>query len=388
MKETMLGSRRDFMLNSASMAAVAPFVMRSGSGFGLQGQNDLQLGIVGTGGRGRDLLTATVKVPGAHVAAICDLNPDAIAKAQAIVTGHQPTVYTYYGDMLEKEKLDGVFVVVPPFLHKSIVVDVLNSGRHCYSEKPLAVTVGELDAIVAASKENKKWVQVGHQLRYREYYRNAMKMIHEGVAGEIGYVSGQRFAGWNGKPSQGKMKWLWSIEESGDQIVEQSVHELDVINWIMNDHPIRMAGLGGQNMLFAPKGNQTTDHYSLSLEYPGGRQASFEMLKYSVKGLGTTAIHAYGTKAGFDVGYSGAPKIYWRDGQAPTEVQGQDVDMDVAAVSSFFDCIRNNQKPFCDVENGRIAALTALMGRKAMYERRVVTWDELLKEGSPETPQK
>ncbi|MDA2928704.1 Gfo/Idh/MocA family oxidoreductase [Acidobacteria bacterium AH-259-O06] len=386
------GNRRDFIRQSAAIAGAAPAMIGlGGTSFGQSGNSDILCGMIGTGNRGRTILERIIKLQGVRVAALCDIQPEALDKGRSIVAGHKPQTYWYYRDLLEQQDLDAVFVVTPPYLHKPMVIDVLQSGRHCYAEKPIALTVNEIEEVGKEAKKAKGILQVGQQLRYRPQYRKAMEMIHRGEIGEVGFVRAQRYANWNGKPREGKMRWLYSIEESGDQIVEQSVHELDVLNWVMNDHPVRIAGLGGQNMLFEPKGNQIMDHYGLTLEYPGNRHAIFSMLKYAVREMGGTFIHAYGSKAVFDVSYRGPAKIVWREGQGtsePTTLDVEDVDMTLESVSDFFRCIRENEQPFCNIEVASSAALTALLGRKAMYERRVVTWRELLKEGAPVRPRR
>ena len=88
-----------------------------------------------------------------------------------------------------------------------------------------------------------------------------------------------------------------------------------------------------------------------------------------------------------DAPLSGPSKIYWRGKDAPPEeITAEEVNTTYESVKGFFDCIRQGSRPVVDAETGRIAALTAMLGRKAIYERRVVTWDELLKEGAPVRP--
>lgn len=383
-------NRRDFIRRSAGMAGAAPAVLGLGERlFGQVGKSDLLCGMIGTGGRGQTILRSLVQVSGVRVAALCDINPQALEQAKGIVAGHAPRTYSYYRDLLEQGDLDAVFVVTPPYLHKPMVVEVLQAGLHCYAEKPIALTVNEIEEIRKEAGKAKGILQVGHQLRYRSYYRKIIPLIHEGKIGPVGFIRAQRYANWDGRPRQGRMYWLYSIEESGDQIVEQSVHELDILNWLMNDHPLRLAGFGGQNLLDTPPGNQIMDHYSLSLEYPGNRHATFSMLKYAVREMGGTFIHAYGSKGVADVSYTGPARIVWRgEAERVEEIQAEDVDMTLESVRHFFTSIREGKEPLCNIETARLAALTALLGRTAMYERRVVTWEELLGKGAATLPQR
>lgn len=382
-------NRRNFILSSATTLS-APAILGLAGTLGAAAANEIRAGFIGTGGRGRALLGHALKSPGVKITALCDIDPDARAKAARMASAHKPATFSYYKKLLEHKELDAVFVATPPYLHKHMVVDVMDSGRNCYAEKPLALTVEEIDAVVEAADRAKGVLQVGQQIRYHAGLHKLIDKIHGGLIGKIGFVRGQRYADWDGPGSRGPMKWLWSIEQSGDQIVEQSVHELDLINWIINDHPIRAAGLGGQNIIHEPAGTSVLDSYGLTFDYPGGRQSVFSMIKYApyTNNMGGRIINAYGEKGSVDVQLSGPSTVVWRgkDAPEPASYEEADVNFGQRAVDDFFRCARTGEKPFCDAATGRIAALTALLGRKAIYEQRVVTWDELLKEGAPVKP--
>jgi predicted dehydrogenase len=350
---------------------------------------EVRAGLIGTGNRGRALLGHVLKSPGVKVAALCDINPDASGKAAEMASGHKPKLYSYYKNLLDQKDLDAVFVATPPYLHKQMIVDVMDSGRSCYAEKPLALTVEDIEAVVEAVNRASGVLQVGQQLRYHTGFHKLMPRIHSGLLGKLGFLRGQRYADWGGPGSRGAMYWLWTIEQSGDQIVEQSVHELDLINWVMNDHPVRACGLGGQNLIHEPAGANVLDSYGLTFEFPGGRHSIFSMIKYAPysNNMGGRIINAYGEKGSVDVQLSGPSTIVWRGEDAGEEkFEEPGVNFGQHAVDDFFRCVRAGERPFCDVETGRDAALTALLGRKAIYEQRVVTWDDLLKEGAPVKP--
>ncbi|MFC1544788.1 Gfo/Idh/MocA family protein [Gemmatimonadota bacterium] len=382
-------NRRNFIRNSA-VSLSAPAVMGLAGTLGAVGEQEVRAGIIGTGNRGRALLGHALKSPGVKIVALCDIDPDASAQAAKLASAHKPKTFSFYKNLLDQKDLDAVFVATPPYLHKQMIVDVMDGGRSCYAEKPLALTVEEIEAAVDAAKRAKGVLQVGQQLRYHAGFHKLMPRLHNGLLGKIGFLRGQRYADWDGPGSRGPMYWLWSIEQSGDQIVEQSVHELDLINWIMNDHPIRAAGLGGQNIIHEPAGASVLDSYGLTFEFPGGRQSVFSMIKYAPysNNMGGRIINAYGEKGSVDVQLSGPSTVVWRGQDAPEAEKFEEpgVDFGQGAVDDFFRCVRSGEKPFCDAETGRIAALTALLGRKAIYEQRVVTWDDLLKEGAPVKP--
>ena len=116
-------TRRDFFRQSAVAAAVAPAVLGlGGETFGQVGKSDLQVGIIGTGGRGRSELTAIAKVPGVRVAALCDISPAALEEAKQVVAEHKPDTYSFHRDLLQRDDLQAVFVATPPQLHREQVV--------------------------------------------------------------------------------------------------------------------------------------------------------------------------------------------------------------------------------------------------------------------------
>ncbi len=384
MEKNSAVSRRDFLHQGVAAASVPVVLGLTGNLLAQKAGKVITCGVIGTGGRGRYLMENALKVPGVKVVALCDINQEALDKALALAGDSKPKTYTYYQKLLEQPDLEAVFVATPPFLHKAMIIDALDSGRHCYAEKPMCITVHDLDAVLERSRTAKGILQVGQQLRFLPQYHRLMERLHKGEFGKIGFIRCQRYANWDGPGSRGKMRWLWTIEESGDQILEQSVHELDVINWLMNDHPVRIAGLGGQNVIFEPEGCNTCDHYGLTMEYPGGRHAIFSMTKYAPYELGGRIVNAYAEKASIDAPLSGPNKIYWRGKETPPEeITAEEVNTTYESVKGFFDCIRQGSRPLVDAETGRTAALTAMLGRKAIYERRVVTWDELLVEGAP-----
>ena len=382
-------NRRSFIRHSV-MAAAAPAVLGLGGQAIAEKDFPVNFGVIGTGGRGRQLLGSALQVPGSRATALCDISEDALGQAAEIAKEHKPKTYGDYKRLLEQKDLDAVIVATPPYLHKNMAIDVLESGRNCYCEKPLALTVSDIEAVVRAVGQARGILQVGQQLRFIAQLRQLMLRLHKGELGKIGFIRGQRYADWDGPGSRGPMKWLWNIEQSGDQIVEQSVHELDILNWIMNDHPVRAAGLGGQNIIHEPPGANVCDTYGLTFDYPDQRQAVFSMTKYAPysHNMGGTIINAYGEKGSADAQFDDPVTIVWRGKNAPEPetISVTGMDFGYECVKDFFRCIREKDQPFVNAEIGRVTALTALLGRKAIYERRVVTWEDLLKEGAPVKP--
>lgn len=377
-------SRRDFVRVGSAAAAFAPAVSLAGRALGSQATNEIRCAVVGTGGRGREAhLKSIFNVPGARVVAICDPSQKALESALAMFPGEKPTTYTHHRELLDRENLDAVFIASPPVPHREQIVEALQKNLHCYAEKPVVLTVSDVEEVEREAKKSKGLLQVGQQLRYSTAFRKVTRMVHEGEIGRIGFVRAQRMSNWYGPGAEEQtMRWLWSVEESGDQLVEQSIHNMDLINWVLDSHPVKCTGLGGQNMVYEPGGRDTSDHFTVVYEYPGRRIVTFTMIKYATPELGGSFTHFYGEKGACDL--QGHRFVGRERGAQPRVVEvPEEEDPTQLAIDDFFRCIREGQQPYCAIEMGKTALLTTLLGRKAFFEERVVTWEDLLREDAP-----
>jgi predicted dehydrogenase len=377
-------SRREFVKRGSAAVAFTPAVSLAGRAFGSQGTNEIRCAVLGTGGRGREAhIKSILKVPGARVVAICDPSQKALDEALAMFPGEKPATYTHHRELLDRESLDAVFIASPPVPHREQIVETLQKNLHCYAEKPVVLTVSDVEEVEREARKSKGILQVGQQLRYATAFRKVARMVHDGEIGRIGFVRAQRMSNWYGPGTEEQaMRWLWSVEESGDQLVEQSIHNLDLINWVLDSHPVKCAGLGGQNMVHEPKGRDTSDHFTVVYEYPGKRIVTFTMIKYATPELGGSFTHFYGEKGACDLQ---GHRFVGREREAQPRIVEvpEDEDPTQLAIDDFFRCIREVKKPLCGIEIAKTALLTTLLGRKAFFEERVVTWEDLLREDAP-----
>lgn len=382
-------SRRGFIQKGAALAS-APLVMNHSYRI-FAGQEKLNIAIIGLGGRGQNAHIRTcLKFPDVRIAAICDIREERINEALEKVKGHNPKVYRNYEALLKQPDLDCVFISTPPDRHKDMVCDALRAGLSVYVDKPMTLTVTDCHAIGRAAKNAKGTFIVGQQLRYNPSLRKKIEAVHTGAIGKIALVDYKVFRGPGRGPAveEPDNKWILSIEQGGDIILEQGVHWIDVLNWIMGTHPVKATGLGGQSVLFDETyDKEIMDHYAVLYEYPDNRRAFFSHSWMSMPGSDPNAETVHGTGGAIDM-RSG--KLFRRAarGQSrpePEFVEGYDLEgnMDYLCDQEFFECHRTGRKPFNDFEVGNSTILTALLGRKAIYEQKVVTWDDLLREGAP-----
>jgi len=194
-------------------------------------------------------------------------------------------------------------------------------------------------------------------------------------------VKAARHAGDDLSHELSSADWFFFAKRSGDVIVEMAVHNLDQCNWVIGAHPERAAGFGG-TLLYKddPPGRTNMDGYTLSYDYPNGVKMSFIQTFFHPNGMpgGGQYCHVYTTEGGVDL----STATFYPRGRGATprvlvEKSGGGRPAVDPHLTDFYECIRTGQKPFADITVGASGALTAIMGREAIYQKRVTTWEEM-----------
>jgi predicted dehydrogenase len=281
---------------------------------------------------------------------------------------------TEYRKLLDRKDIDAVIIATPVDLHKEMAVAALEVGKSVYLEKPMGRTAEECRQVVAAAKSAKGILQVGFQLRHDPGRAASVKFIHSGGIGKVLFLQAYRHGGDLPRTTP----WYFDRSRSGDNIVEQACHIIDIYNWVMKAHPVRAYGSGGINLFVnEPPGRTTMDNYTVIFEYPNDVRFSFSHLYFDPPGFTGIQERAFGADASIDL-----PKalVYNRTQKgAPQKlaVEGEGEDSTQRSVAAFLDNARGRKQPLNDAESGRIATLTGILGRTSIYERRVVEWSEL-----------
>ena len=228
--------RRRFLLATAAAAAQTAL-----------GQNaaKVKTAVIGTGNRGSYLLQGVLEQPDAEVAAVCDIKPDRLDKAATAAKRDNPKTYTDWKQIVDRKDIDAVYIATPPHLHSEMAVAALKSGKHVYCEKPVGVTAAQVKAVVEAARGSNKIFTAGQQLRSQRLLALAVKQIHDGIIGDILMVKAQRHATADLPHDGSSGDWYFDVTKSGGYLIEQSVHNLDLCNWVIGGHPLRAMGLGG-----------------------------------------------------------------------------------------------------------------------------------------------
>ena len=335
-------------------------------------------GVIGTGNRGSFDLSSVLAQPNAKVVALCDLKPDRLDKAATSAAAHKPATYKDYKELLARKDVDAVIIATPCDLHVEMAIAALKAGKHVYCEKPAGIDPPSIQKLVAAARASNKVFQIGQQMRSMTRLRRAIEKVHEGAIGDVIMVKAQRHASADLPHDSSSNDWFFNAKRSGDVIVEMSVHNLDVCNWVINSHPERAGGFGGA-LLWKndPPGRTNMDGYTLSYEYVNGVKLSYTQVFFHPRGMpgnGQTTF-VYGTKGGVDLDTATAYPLE-RGGQ-PVVLAEPVKDDRHAHMAAFFECIRTGAKSPADITVAATAALTAILGRDSIYKRQVLTWESM-----------
>ena len=278
-------SRRSFLSSAALTAATHAFA----SG----GSSDIKIALIGCGGRGTGACSqalsagSTIKL----VAVVDPLEGKAQAALDILKARHEgqvavppDQVFTRFEDWQKAFSLaDVVLITTPPGPRPFLFEQAVKAGKHVFMEKPVAVdAVGARRVIAAAQEARKKSLNVcvGFQRRYQPSYMDVVKRIQGGELGDLVYGrvywNGTSRPGFPREPGESELhyqirNWYFFTWMSGDHILEQHCHNLDVANWVLDGRmPLKASGQGGRQVRRAKENGTIFDHHTVEFEYEGG----------------------------------------------------------------------------------------------------------------------
>ena len=175
---------RRLFLTAASGLAVGTRLAASS----VQGANDrVRVGIIGTGGRARGLMTQLKTLPGAEIVAVCDVYEPRLLQA-AEIAGAGVAKVSDYRRVLDDRGIDAVLVGTPDHWHKRVALDAVAAGKDVYVEKPVSHTIEEGVEMVKAIEASKQVVQTGTQQRSWDHWILGKQIVDSGRLGQITFV--------------------------------------------------------------------------------------------------------------------------------------------------------------------------------------------------------
>jgi myo-inositol 2-dehydrogenase/D-chiro-inositol 1-dehydrogenase len=379
--------RREFL--GAAAAAASFTILKPQQVRGTAANSQLRFGILGCGGRATAEATSFVENADSRVTAIADLFPDQLEKGRRHfdelqqVKGYAPIDPSQlfkgpdsYKQIAASKEVDFILITTPPYFHPHHLETVVDAGKHVYCEKPVAVDVPGAHHVISMV--------------------DLAQRIHDGALGKIGsglayyYCAHINRPEWpNASPEERRLRnWVWDIKLSGDIIVEQNIHVIDMCNWMLQGHPIKAVGTRDRKVR-TDDGN-CSDNFNVLFTYPNNLQVSFGSCQYG-KPTFDAAVFFYGSdgssEAHYDWRVNIAGKNKWDAGMRPAgeeafsaagKFAGALDHADSEKEKSFVASITTGQFQN-QAAQGAESAMSAMLGRNAAYSGKPLTWEQLQK---------
>ncbi|WP_298506813.1 Gfo/Idh/MocA family oxidoreductase [uncultured Maribacter sp.] len=394
-------NRRDFVLKS-SLATAAITSSTSVMANILSKKNtinEVNIGIIGTGDRGSGLIPFINDIKNLNVLACCDTLPFRLENGLSKVS-EKAKGYTDYRKLLDNKNIDAVLISTPFNTHSKIAMDAIDAGKHVYCEKTMAKGLDGIQHLINKTKDSSKIFQTGHQYHSSRLYTHVVKLIKEGKVGKISSFECQwnRNGNWRRpvpKPEYEKaINWRMYREFSGGLVAELCSHQIDFVNWVLEETPNKAMGYGGID--YWKDGRETYDNIHLLYHYPSGVKASFTCLTsnakdgYQIKVKGDKGTIIMGTrnaffypegikekKLGMVDGVAGATVSFDKNKGYPIKIEHQNPSKQ--ALQDFRDSILSNSIPISNLTTGANTAIAVEMGLKAMHNNTIIDWPSEIK---------
>ncbi len=223
----------------------------------------IRVALVGCGNIGvKGHVPAYAKLPNAEIVAVCDAD-DQLATTAGELTG--AAIYTDFDALLANEAVDAVDVCTPPWTHAEITIKAVRAGKHVLCEKPIAPSLDDADAMIAAAAEAGVKLMVGQTRRFDHRYRTIKEQIDAGHVGKPVYV---RRAERQFLPFPADT-WYWDTSVGGGVILDIGVHTSDLMRWLFDDEPVEIRAVAraiGQ----AAKDAESFDYAQITYKFAGG----------------------------------------------------------------------------------------------------------------------
>jgi myo-inositol 2-dehydrogenase / D-chiro-inositol 1-dehydrogenase len=411
MSENSKPDRRAFL---GAAGAVATFmIVKPQQVRGSQANSAVRVGLLGCGGRGTADATSIALNGPARIMALADLFEDRLMTAKKHfdeVANTQQHAGVQASQMfqgpraaeqiLHSSAIDAVVVATPPYFHPMHLAAAVEAGKHVYCEKPVGVDVaGALRAIETGKKaEGRVSLDVGFQIRKAPPFVELVRRIHAGALGEISCGEAHYYCPFlematypKASPAELRLRhWLHDRVLSGDIIVEQNIHVIDICNWVLQGHPMKAIGSGSRKGRTETPGDNWS-HFDVVFTYPNDVHVSFSSCQFGKTGFDANE-RFFGTRGSSQSPYAGPIQITgdeaWTWGGSDKPQTGS-----FSATGSFSDNLAQadsekhkdfiqsivNAKFHNQAALGAESALSAMLGRTAAYKGKEVTWDEMIR---------
>lgn len=294
------------------------------------------------------------------------------------------TGFDAYKKLLDIKDINYVIMATPPHFRPSHLRAGIEAGKNVFIEKPCAVDATGVRSVAGSgelAKQKGLAIGAGTQRRREIVTREMVKRIHDGEIGDIvsvysefligGLWSVDRQPGWSDMEYQLR-NWLYYTYLGGDHFVEQYVHTIDLVNWIMGSHPAKAVALGGRQVRTDPKFGNIYDHMSIQYEFPDGVMSC--CMHRQINGC-ISRIRALvsGSEGRAVMGY---PNTIEKKGGDTWRFRGEENNAYETEHEEIIGSIRAG-KPVNEAAQVAESTLTAIMGREACYSGKEITWEQI-----------
>jgi predicted dehydrogenase len=384
------------VLKTSAVLSGAAIMSSLGTNFAhAAGSDVLKVGLIGCGGRGtgagRDVAKAS---PRTRIVAMGDLFKDRLdtSRGRLKELGEQYAVkdencfvgFDAYKQVIDSD-VDYVLLCEPPGFRPRSFAYAVEKGRHVFAEKPIAVDATGvrrfLEAVDKAKSKN-LGVLAGTVFRHHQTHIDSVGQIHDGYFGDI--VAGYSYYNTNGlwhharKPEWSDVEWqirnwLYFNWLSGDHVVEQNVHRIDIQNWVMKGPPVSAYAMGGRQARVDPMYGHVYDHFAIEYVYKGSNGQDVRVVNFCRQQDQTdTRITEY---------YVGTKGIAEPSKGPKSDRRTRPLPLGEGYIQEHKDLITSleNGKPLNEGQNVADCTLASIMGRMSAYTGKLVTWDDALK---------
>ena len=367
-----------------------------------QGANDrIRIGVIGTGGRARGLMSLLKRLPGNDMVAVCDVYEPRLLQASEIA-GAAAAKVGDYRRILDNREIDAVVIGTPDHWHKTITLDAVAAGKDVYVEKPVSHTLAEGAEMVRAIEASKQIVQTGTQQRSWDHFVLGKQLIDSGRLGQITFVHTYWYqhatAGNYAPVSLEQLDWKRWLGPAPDQpfrperfyqwrhfwdfgggcLTDLMTHWIDVVQWYMGvDAPLAVASTGHNYNITSW---EAPDTVNATLEFPKDFMAVYlgtYVSKVDDGGLefrgerGTLKIDrsrlaVYRDDAPYAAGtLSPEPEIFVRSSGDGT----------LTHLQNWLDCVRSRKQPNAHIRVAHQAARTSHLANASLRAGKLVRWN-------------
>ena len=406
-------TRRDFVVKGsaglAAAAAAANLGLLSSTAYAQAGNKPLRLGIVGCGGRGAGAVGNCLQAAEElglplQLVAMADLAPDRVDEKYAALSAawsekgrfavpqaNKFSGFDAYKKLCAHPDVDIVIQTTPPGLRYLTLREAVKNGKHSFVEKPVCVDADTYHDVINSgklAKEKGLSIVSGTQYRREISYRDAIQKLQDGIIGDVVasyqyYCSTQQWhLGDGGEKKWDDMtymmrNWPYFCWLSGDLITEQSIHNIDAINWAAGGPPVKAYASGGRIARTDPEFGNIYDHFDVHFEYANGVRSSF-MGRHYKNATNKVENRWVGTKGELYLGPNPG-RTAWiaksHDGQLIARNTGRDGNNQpyVEEHKELLQGIVNNA-PVMEIQEVADSSMTCILGREAAYSGKELTF--------------